>query len=70
MGMLVSLLILLVMMLFLALAFVIAVRMIGWGLSERESEWPANWREPVEEVGPEGIPRSETEQAAGTHRVA
>lgn len=70
MGMVVSLLFLFFVILFIALAFVVAVRLIGWGLSEREAEWPANWREPVEEVGPEGIPRSETEREAGTHRVA
>jgi hypothetical protein len=70
MGSAISLVFLFLVVLFLALAFVIAVRLIGWGLSEREKEWPANWRETVEEVGPEGVPRAETEREAGTHRVA
>lgn len=72
MSMVVSLVILFFVVLFLALAFAVAVRLIGWGVRERETEWPTNWREPVEEVGPEGIPRAETEPEAGvgTHRVA
>lgn len=70
MGPVISLLILFFVVLFLAFAFVIAVRLIGWALSERETEWPASWREPAPEVGPEGIPRSEPEQEGETHRVA
>lgn len=70
MGMVGGLIFLFIVVLFLALTFAIAVRLIGWGLREREAEWPANWREPVETVGPEGIPRAETEREAGTHRVA
>ncbi len=38
MGAVISLLILFSVVLFLALAFVVAVRLVGWGLSERETE--------------------------------
>lgn len=70
MGPVISLVFLFFVMIFFALTFVIAVRLISWGLSEREAEWPASWREPLREAGPEGIPRAETEQETGTHRVA
>lgn len=77
MSILVSLAILVLVVVFMLVAFAISVTLASRALRERETEWPANWAGPFEEVrpevGPEGIVRSEREreaEEAGAQHVA
>jgi hypothetical protein len=70
-----TLLFLLLVVAFMLLAFLVAVSLVGWGLREREREWPTDWRSPAERIeageGRAAEGRTEAEAAsAGEQRSA
>jgi hypothetical protein len=70
-----TLVILVLVVLFMALTFTIAVTMVGWALRERESEWPTDWSAAADVPHTESNPRAqgeeaERETASGAHSAA
>jgi len=75
-----TLVILVLVVLFMALTFTIAVTMVGWALRERESEWPTDWSAAADAARAqaghaESVPHvegeeAERESASGAHSAA